>query len=256
MADVHRRMEERADRRLAREHRLTERTNSTMNVISSILSRSTKAWERPVWTTPMVTPASALAPLGRDFRGRKWFSHRGFELVERPKLLDEERDILPDGIIVPIDDETGRRFRQFDVMAPGSYAAATVVSVRQPKPPRAHRPIDALAHLFTRNTAVMRGGDHAIAPPAGPAAMLAALARDGAQVGLSTDRETLIVSTSGGRLIPGVLELVDRAAPLLLSYLRGEPLSCTATKHKTPEPAISIALGGTPACARCLDGAA
>lgn len=233
-----------------------------MNAISALFSGSQpQPWQKPRFEQPSPTKASDLTLLGTDSRGRDFYRYKGSELIERYAHVDGDRQVLPDGPIVPVDGQPGM-WRTFDIVAPGSFEAAKAGKVRHiaPKP---HRPVDSLAHLFTpRNTAVMRDGDHAVAPPSGPAAMLAALAKDGVQVALSTDGASLAVSTSGGSLaaggrnVPDVLRLIDRAGALILAHLRGEPLTCTVTKHKTPQPAVSIALGGAPICADCLDGAA
>jgi hypothetical protein len=255
---VHQRLERQADRRLEREHR--KAGNSTVN-LSTLIGRSQKEWTRPTFEMPALTNPASLTPLG-ELRGRKWWRHASYgELEERPDTLRDDDPALPFSVIVQ-DDSTGEwRYRTFAIHAPGTFERLSNPTTRRrarPAPP--HRPVDSLAGLHL--IMPMTPGMATIAPGPrsavrGPEAILARLAAKGATVSLSVDGSALVVESAGGRPHPGVPELVKESAPLLVGHLRGEPLRCTAGKHKGEAPAaVTVVLGGAVACAAHMDGVA
>lgn len=229
--------------------------------------RRLRPWKPPTIEAPYPIDASELRSLGTDKRGRVWWSHPLGELMERPRPMTEA-DILPNAPYAQerVGDE--RTYRVFSVNAPGSFAAFEASTVASRKPPAPSKPADALAYSGladarserivappSRDTLALssvRGGVYGGRPAVrGPEAILARLAERGSVVTLSADRAGLVVSAPGGRPAPGVTQLVALAHPLLLAHLQGTPLTCTVTKHKTPTPATTIAVGGAPWCGEC-----
>lgn len=248
------RAEQRTESRMAREQRRAEKGQQTVGILSTLTGRT---WERPTFEMPMLTPERDLTFLGTDRGGRRWFAHKRYgELVEG-RTVDATRQELPNSVLVEIDHNTFRLFG--NVSAPGTFERLTNTVDRPVRPPKPHRPVDALGHLFLTAPRPERiaASPQAVTVRAaedqarGPAAILERLSRAGATVRLSTDRLDLVVTTSGGILGAGVLELIDRAGPLLVAHLNGEPLACTVSKHKGSVLATTFALGGAPWCGDC-----
>lgn len=221
-----------------------------MGLLSTLTNRN---WEAPQFVMPMPVPASALKELGIDGGGRHFFASKYGECIEG-LVVDASTRELPNTLLVEVGPNQFRTFGSF--AAPGTFERLQSAAPRVPKPPMPHRPVDVLAHLFLITRRPERHDRFGIVAEAeadarGAPGILGRLARKGATVRLSTDRAALVVTTSGGHLGPGVLELVDRAGPLLLAHLRGESLACTVSKHKTPAHAVSVALGGAPWCGEC-----
>jgi hypothetical protein len=227
-----------------------------VNALSTLIRGQSKPWERPVFDMPALTSERDLTFLGADRGGRRWFSHKRYgEMAEGP-IVDASRQELPNSVLVEIGPDKYRLYGSLS--APGTYQRLTSMAVRAPKPPKPHRPVDALGHLWLvaprsqRPSATVVGGRGAEPEPAaGPAGILERLAQAGATVRLSTDRTALVTTTSGGALGPGILELVDRVGPMLVAHLNGTPLACTVSKHDRPTPATTYALGGAPWCGIC-----
>jgi hypothetical protein len=215
----------------------------------------------------MTIDGSQLRPLGTDRRGRQWLSGPMGEYEERPRKLTES-DVLPNAALVEEKVDGVRSFRVFSVHEPGTFARLQAAPVPGPKPPAPPRPVDAL--LFS-DLAGSRS-DRIVAPPSrdtlaptsarggliagrpavrGPEALLGRLAERGTVVTLSADRAGLVVTAPGGRPAPGTAQLVALAHPILLGHLRGEPLMCSVTAHKSPTPATTIAVGGSAWCGEC-----
>jgi hypothetical protein len=236
------------------------------SIVSTIRTHvSGGAWAAPQFEQPELLDERDLEPLGtqlgvRIFRHRK--STRYGELRERRGVLTEAQPLPNAALIEQRAADGSRTWRAFDCTPPGEMARIASRPVRVPKAPPPHRPVDSLAHMPMAARRPERAFGSVVGVgilPAedaarGPAQILARLDRAGVAVRLSTDRIALVVSTSGGHLAPGLLDLVDRAGPLVLAHLRGEPLMCTVGQHEPPAPGISVALGGAPICGECLDG--
>ena len=244
-----------------------------MTSILTKITRSPQAWSKPQFDMPHVIGAHELQPIG-ELRGRQWFSHKKFgELQERPKTLSS-RDVLPDTVVAETEIDGERRWRSFDVAAPGTLEGLRRIPVRSPKDPAPHRGIDALAltHLgqpqperivaFDRPANGVYGPlSKAASPPTikpaqpparGAEAVIARLHKAGAGLYLSTDGAHVILTVFGGRATAGMVELFEAAQPLLLAHLRGGPLLCVVADHgKGDDPtAVTLLVGGTPACQR------
>lgn len=227
-----------------------------MGVIETLIG--SRPWQPPTFDQPMPMSESSFGkPIGTDRAGRKWYRTKWGEACEL-RVVDATRETLPNGPMIPLGEE---RFRTFaSPVAPGSYQALMDRVARTPKPPAPDAPIDALGHLSLAEGTPQRAfgsivGVRVIAPvePArGPKRILDRLSKKGVTVKLSADGSSLVVSASGGRPGPGVIELVDAARPLLLADLQGRPLTCTVTGHKgKPPAAVTLALGGTAWCGEC-----
>lgn len=240
-----------------------------MNARSLLMGRKAE-WTKPSFDMPMIIGKRDLEPLG-EFRGRQWYRHKTGELQERPGTLSD-RDILPNTVILEIEVDGERRWRAFDVSAPGTFEGLRRTPVRGPKPPAPHRGIDALAMTHLGQSQPERivafdsgsklaslsplGSAPAVKPAQPPArgaeAVIERLRKAGAGVYLSTDRQHVILTSSGGRPAAGVVELFAAAQPLILAHLLGGPLLCTVNDHrKGDDPtAVTLLVGGAPACAR------
>jgi hypothetical protein len=246
---------QRTESQLARDWRRAEKGQSTVGLLSTLTGP--RQWEAPSFDMPALTNPADLKPLGTDRMGRKWFSHKKYgEMVETAEL-EASWQPIPNSVIVEVGRDLFRTFAP--PVAPGTYDRLMNAAIRVPRPPAAHRPVDAIGLLFLgrarpeRVAASMKTIDirPAEGPVRGAAQILDRLKRAGATVRLATDKLALVVTTSGGHLGPGVLELVDRTAPLLVAHLNGSPLACTVSKHKTPALATTYALGGAPWCGEC-----
>lgn len=242
--------------------------------------RVPEPWTRPSFTMPMPVSADQLKWLGPDNRGRRWYSWRGVELVERAGLVDDTKALLPDGPVVEI--EPGR-WQTYEVLAPGSYPGLSNrwPAIRLPKPPPEPAPIDAIATTFlggpqperitalrTREGAVPNplsplGAKPHVKPAQPPAhgaeVQIARLRRAGADVRLTEDREYVILDVPGSRPGAGVLELFEAAKADIRAYLRGDdPARCVAGPHGNHEDptAVTRLVGGAPSCARHATGVA
>lgn len=94
-------------------------------------------------------------------------------------------------------------------------------------------------------------------PIRGPASIVDVLARRNVHLALSADKQCIVVSASGGNLDLDSRQLIEQAAPLLVAHLKGDPLQCNARPHPGkggPPPAVTLLVGGCPACAECLAG--
>lgn len=248
-----------------------------MTVATAIRTRITRgpeAWVRPELSMPKVLASKDLEPLGQDLRtGRYWYKHATLgELAERLKPLNSTEH-LPDLPMVEEEIDGERAWRVMDLYAPGSFARLAESPVRAPKPPAPHRGIDAIEATFlgapqperiftaaTRSAAINplspAGTPPVIKAPEpavrGAEAVMARLRKAGSDVHLSTDGQHVILTAPGGRPAPGVVELFSAAQPLILGYLRGDPLACSVAAHgKTDNPAaVTLLIGGAPACAR------
>lgn len=240
--------------------------------LQTLITGRTPSWSKPSFDMPHPIGAQELKPIGES-RGRQWFAHKKYgELQERPKTLDS-REILPDTVIVEIEVDGERRWRAFDVHAPGTFERLTTTPVRAPKAPPPHRGVDALQTTFLGRAQPERivafaGRDSLISPlspvatppnikPAQPAArgaeaVIARLLKAGAGLHLSTDRQHVILTASGGTPAPGVVELFTAAQPLIKAHMLGGPLLCVVGDHaKGDDPtAVTLLVGGTPACTR------
>lgn len=238
---------------------------------ASFLNLGRKTWSPPQFSMPHPIPEREVDDFIGEVRGAKWYRHRLGELREEPKLLSD-RDILPDRVVVEIEVDGERAWRTFSVHAPGTFERLTATPVRGPKPPAPHRGIDALAMTFLGRSqperiVAIRGPEAAIpnpltrsaaAPnikPAQPAArgaeaVIARLSKAGAILHLSTDRQHVILTSSGGRPGPGVVELFTAAEPLIRAYMLDGPLLCVAGPHgKGQDPtATTLLVGGCPSC--------
>jgi hypothetical protein len=256
-------MEERADRALARTQRKEQRMNTT-----------TTKWERPRFEQPMLFDGHRMTLLGTDRRGRYWWSDPKYgELVERG-VVDATREVLPSLPIARVDGADGDLYMSFEVMAPGSFEAAMAIVPRKPKPEPDHRPVDVVAatHLGARVperiTAItpprVSADPNPLSPvatppiikpaeeaPRGAAAIIDRLASKKANVSLAADVEHLVVTCEDGRPAAGVVELVEKSAPLIVAWLQGTPLTCVVSQHAEPVEAVTIAFYDTPWCGSC-----
>lgn len=269
----HEKLERRADARLEREIRKVR--FSTMKINS--LATAPKPWKRPHFDAPVVVKARELRPIG-TLRGYRWWTLPGRidgELCERPKRLTDA-DALPDGILVQHDDDGEQRtYSVFDLFAPGSFAQYEKAPPRiGPPTPAPLRLVDALPALHAprarvkipqrlggSSTGIMDGSTEPLvhAPKVrlfGVAAIVADLGRRGVVVSLATDRASVVVRSRTDILShsASLVQFVRDAVPLLLGHLRGEPLRCTVGAHDKgiDDMAITILVGGTPACAAHL----
>jgi hypothetical protein len=241
----------------------------------SIATAARKIARRPAKATvfhqPVPVRAVDLEALG-TYRGRRFYRHPDLGELEYAGTYGPDAE-LPNLAIVTETDADGREtFTGYASRDEGTYADLSSAPVRAPRPKPAHRPVDAIggAALAARKPeriigagvstsllgpAVRRGDldyiDRGEPPAIGPAALIARLAKAGATVTLDATSEHLVVTSSGGRPGPGVRELVTAAGPLLVAYLRGEPMTCTVSRHKPPAEAVTIALGGAPWCGQC-----
>jgi hypothetical protein len=89
----------------------------------------------------------------------------------------------------------------------------------------------------------------------GPEAIITYLRKKGVVVALAADKVHLLVQTEGGHpLMLGERALVEVSAPLLVAFLRAEPLTCGVkwAHAKGTDTAVTLLVGGTPACAGCM----
>jgi cytosine/adenosine deaminase-related metal-dependent hydrolase len=70
------------------------------------------------------------------------------------------------------------------------------------------------------------------------------LARRG--IDLAIEHGALIVRTDLGRIAPSQREAIEAIRPLLVGWLTGRPVACYADPDAA---AVTMLLGGTPACA-------
>ena len=89
--------------------------------------------------------------------------------------------------------------------------------------------------------------------PRGPAAILEQLAKRGIRV-IATGDGAVAVFAEAGRLDVATRDAITAALPLLRAYLHGTPLLCSLPNHVggTPPQAVTLCLGGAPACAECV----
>jgi hypothetical protein len=262
------RAEQRTEAQLARESKRAEKGRISVGILSTLTSP--RQWTKPQFSMPMVTAEHELEPIG-EFRGRQWFAHKKYgELQERPKLLTD-RDALPDTVIVETTVDGERAWRAFDLAAPGTLDGLRRTPARAPKPPAPHRGIDALEMTYLGQSQPERivafaaresmisplsktGTAPLVKPSEPPArgavAVIARLHKAGAVLHLSTDRQHVILTASGGRPTAGMVELFEAAQPLIKAYMLGGPLLCVVADHaKGQDPtATTILVGGCPSC--------
>jgi len=269
------RLEQRADARLAREAK-RERHSTMTSTISTFTHREPKAWKAPEFASPLLINARDLKPLG-EVRGYLWWTHpkHDGELVERPKRLTD-RDVLPNRMLVQVDEKGERTYRVFDIYAPGTFVASA--DTFGPPPPAPLKFVAALPAIIAprkrpKLSARIGGsltsgfGDVVDARDRdpivfgakvrqyGPAARLAEWARRGVVVTLATDREHEVVRQRGDVLghDPALLQSIRDAQPLTLPYLRGDPPpTCVVGTHaKDEDPsALSVGILGAVSCLR------
>ena len=89
--------------------------------------------------------------------------------------------------------------------------------------------------------------------PRGPAAILAYLARRGITI-IATGDGNVGVMAEAGRLDVAIRDAITASLPLLRAYIHGSPLRCALPAHVGAEPpeAVTLVLGGAPACAACV----
>lgn len=254
------RMEQRTERQLARDEKRAEKgQTSTMSLLANLTGN--RPWTRPTFEMPMLISARDLAPLGADRMGRQWFSHKKYgEVVELP-VIDTTRQEIPNSLVVEVDRDHYRHFGT--PLEPGTYERLMNTAPRAQRAPKPSRPVRGLVGVYLADERPERVyGSHAAVSiiPQSSAVLngeeaIARLKHAGASnVRLSTDRQDLVVTFPGGVPAPGVVELVERAKPEILAYLREDKPACTAWNHKTPRPAVGRVLGGAWACAPCLNG--
>lgn len=254
-----------------------------MNTIERLIQTiHAEPWKKPELDHPAAIKQSDLEELLGTARGRQWYRTKrwnGAELSERPALLND-RATLPDLPVLQVEKDGRTYWRTFEISPPGTFAGLDRVFVRRaPTLPKAHRPVDLLGLAWLAERQPERifapvtggaGGEAAVLgaalrkggvrpdirpaqPPArGAEAILERLRGAKAEVRLSASGDRLVVTASDGRPQAGVVELVNMAERLLIGYLRGAPVPCEVTNHKTPVPAVTIVLGGAAACADCL----
>jgi hypothetical protein len=238
----------------------------------------------PAPTMPITISESELTPLG-TFAGHEFYRHtRWGQLRERLDRVSGDVE-LPNLPVIEERDGDLFVFRVFDLLDPGTFERLT--APRPKAAPVPSRPVDGLhgvAGLDRRPEVMVNAGTGSrlgmltggtigetievarqpregfYKPPTpairGAKAILAYLEKKGASLVLAPDRASFYVTGPKGKLPPLVRDVVNATAPLLLAHLRGEPLSC-ALPHTGPAPeAVTLLLGGAPACAACMDGAA
>ncbi len=217
-------------------------SNTITGTVRKALGREGK---RPTLGSPVLINVRDLEPLG-TYRGRSWFVHRKYsELVAvRTQPITEAP---PDKYV----SEDGDERTIYDRADSGTFArlSAPVPAMPGAKP---SRPVDALGGQMLLDRQMSYGIGSEPYSIRGAANIIDRLAvKMGATVTLDTTRTALVVSGPGGQA-PGVAVLIDAARPLLVAYLRGEPVTCTVTKHETPAQAVTVVTGGALACAVCI----
>lgn len=89
----------------------------------------------------------------------------------------------------------------------------------------------------------------------GSEAIVAVLRDKGVELRLSADKSAIVPVADSGRQSDSVRGLIEQAAPLLVAYLRGQPLRCQLRhSEKQPPEAESLLVGGAAACSAHLAG--
>jgi len=269
------RLEQRADARLEREAK-RERHSTMTSTISTFTNREPKAWKAPEFESPLLIKARDLRPLG-EVRGYLWWTHpkHDGELVERPKRLTD-RDVLPNRMLVQVDEKGERSYRIFDIYAPGTFAAsADTFGPPPPSPLKFAAALPAIIaprkrpKLSNRIGGTLSSGfgdlvdardrDPIVRQPEvrlyGAAARLADWAKRGVVVTLAADREHEVVRERNGVLShhPRLVQEMRDALPLTLPYLRGDPApTCVVGTHANGEDASAVDVGvlGAVSCLR------
>lgn len=247
MGSDHERLQNRADKWL---QRIAHQEGRHEVNASSLLRTFTigKSTELPVFDQPSPIDPSQVHYLG-EARRKKFYTHEkyGCEFVAGRLLSD--RDEAPNRLLIVGTDADGARV--YTPLAPvpvGSFEAAQAAApVRPPKP---SLPVDSMGRMFLAPSKSRPG-----APAArGAEAIIRMLATKRASVSLSRDGLYFVVTSPGGRAGPGVAELAEAGAALILAHLQGHPLPC-AGDHKGVAPeAVTLALGGAPLCSKCVSG--
>lgn len=124
---------------------------------------------------------------------------------------------------------------------PAAYLAVAPVSAD---------PIHRVMSAATRGLIEVKGRD-AIA---GPAAIVALLAKRGIELRLSEDGSWMYAVAKRG-ISQDLRDLIRDAGPLLHAHLQGDPLPCVLPGHKDVPLATTLAVGAAPMCQAHADGA-
>lgn len=268
MADVHRRMEERADKRLRIEQRQEDKVLNALNAIRTKISGPPQEWVKPSFTMPMVMPGSDVEDYLGALGGVGYYRHRKYGELREHQLLSEHQE-LPNLPMVQIDEDGQRLFQTYEPCAPGTYERLLHPPTRQPKPEPPSKPRDAIAltSLGGRRSELLVALEPPLAssatdivdnrvrtqppsyihrPPVGPARgapeVIARIRSKKAEITLTADRQNILVTAPGGRVRDDVSDLAQVAAPILVPFLRdGSVPPCAVTNHPTAVEAVTVA---------------
>lgn len=200
--------------------------------------------------TPRFIDSAALTILG-SVAGTEYVTHDGTEYALSPATDSVETFADRSGTFVRralyLTDESGtvpagEAVQQATKVPPGTFAQLT------DKRAKAAR-MDA-RHDAPRPVRV--APSHRLKEATGPAAIIERLARRGVTVALTADGQHLDIRSRGGRLDLPDRDYLEAIAALLWAHLAGEPLTCAIGTHKAPVPAVTLLVGGAPACEECI----
>jgi hypothetical protein len=225
---------------------------------------------------PTIVAADKLKPLG-TVGGSRYVEHRGREYVIGSTVERPDQGSAPDdGIVIstPVTADNGdgrmveidRTYTAAWAVPPGTYAAEVERRSKRtrPAPLRPADALDGLSLLARRSDRIVpSGGGPALGvelKPQGYAsgrpairgrAILALLGSRGVQLQV---RDGRLLPLSEQRIAPGMVEIIDKAARLLIGYVTRHPVPCELEhKDKAPE-AVTLLVGGLAACEQHRSG--
>ena len=223
MASSHLRLEQAADRRLAREQKGTQ---STMSAID------TKHGDAAAQQAIESVPSGRSGLHGFTWRKEK----KAAPFVPKPLVRRTLR-------VKPVDAVT-------ETLAPhkkpGPLPTRTTLAAAAPRHGIA---VDAPGQAITPEL---------VTRPRGAEAIVRQLRSKGITVALSADGRYVIPSALSGRMFVTERALLATTHDLIRAHLAGAPLVCQVGTHdKGTDPiAVTLLVGGAPCCATCLAGRA